>query len=182
MQTTILSSSEINNESNSDLNQKYRMMTTRELDQLTNIITVNEYWLFNGVLHREDGPAVIRWDSEKKYKIFEYWCINGLTHRDGGEPAELHYNKDGTIRSKAWYRNGKHYRDNELPAEIKYYNGERIEFWYENDHVYRSGGRPAIIGYDENEEVYRKIYNDENGHLIKTKILYDGKLCESFPL
>jgi len=32
----------------------------------------DKYWFLNGILHREDGPA-IEWASGGKY-----WCLNGV--------------------------------------------------------------------------------------------------------
>ena len=52
-------------------------------------------WYKNGELHREDGPA-IEWKSGNKE-----WFKNGKLHRENGPAVEK---KDGT---KMWYKNGK---------------------------------------------------------------------------
>ena len=51
-----------------------------------------QWWTLNGLLHREDGPAVIG--------THESWYINGLRHRENGPAIEYH-NGD-----KEWYYNG----------------------------------------------------------------------------
>jgi hypothetical protein len=56
---------------------------------------VRKEWHLNGLLHREDGPAVIRHNREK------YWFLNGLLHRENG-PAVVC--AGGT---KKWFLNGK---------------------------------------------------------------------------
>jgi len=55
----------------------------------------DKYWYKNGILHREDGPAV-EWASGSKF-----WYKNGKQHREDG-PAEEFANG-----IKRWYKNGK---------------------------------------------------------------------------
>jgi hypothetical protein len=55
----------------------------------------NKYWDFNGLRHREDGPAVERSDGDK------YWYLNGKLHRENGPAIER---RDG---DKSWYLNGE---------------------------------------------------------------------------
>jgi len=59
----------------------------------------NKKWYMNGLLHREDGPAIERVNGRK------LWCKNGLLHRENG-PAIEYENGD-----KRWYLRG---------LEIKY--------------------------------------------------------------
>jgi hypothetical protein len=47
-----------------------------------------------GQLHREEGPAIERFDGRKE------WRINGLLHREDGPAAEWDY-------STCWFINGK---------------------------------------------------------------------------
>ena len=68
----------------------------------------NEYIVFRndaGVLHREDGPAIIDADGYKA------WRINGGFHREDG-PAIIY--PDGY---KEWYINDMYYGDTEEPPE-----------------------------------------------------------------
>lgn len=56
-----------------------------------------EYHNDEGLLHREDGPAVIWNDGEKE------WYINGERHREDG-PAIIYANG-----IKEWYLDGRRY-------------------------------------------------------------------------
>jgi hypothetical protein len=56
-------------------------------------------WFLNGVLHREDGPALEHPSGTKE------WFLNDKRHREDG-PAIVHY--DGT---KAWFVNDKRHRE-----------------------------------------------------------------------
>ena len=55
----------------------------------------HKFWLLNGKLHREDGPAVEYADGSKS------WYINGKCHREDGPAIEW---SDGT---KEWYVDGE---------------------------------------------------------------------------
>jgi hypothetical protein len=73
--------------------------------------TINKYgykeWrLPNGLLHREDGPA-LEWNNGRKE-----WHINGLRHREDGPAIEGNNNK-------YWYINGKQYTENEYKYEMR---------------------------------------------------------------
>jgi len=77
-------------------------------------------WHLDGVLHREDGPAV---EFDDGYRA---WYINGQFHREDGPAVEC---ADGT---KVWYKNGEVHRD-DGPAGL-YADGS--EQWYLNDEEY----------------------------------------------
>lgn len=74
-----------------------------------------------GVLHREDGPAVLRTNGTRM------WYKNGKLHRDGGPALEFY---DG---SKEWWREGKRHRD-DGPAII-FTDG--IKRWYTDNEFVR---------------------------------------------
>jgi len=59
----------------------------------------NKRWHLNGLLHREDGPAIENTDGSKG------WFLNGDRHREDGPACEY---ADG---SKAWYLNGNRHRE-----------------------------------------------------------------------
>lgn len=59
----------------------------------------NTFWYQNGEYHREDGPAVDYIDGEK------IWCQHGLIHRDDG-PAITYLDQD-----PEWWANGVQYAD-----------------------------------------------------------------------
>ena len=67
--------------------------------------------MLNGVLHREDGPAIEYANGTK------HWYLNGKKHRKDG-PASENYDGD-----KRWFLNGFYHRI-DGPAII-YANGEK---------------------------------------------------------
>jgi hypothetical protein len=77
-------------------------------------------WWKNGLLHREDGPAVIYLDG------YESWYLNGESHRIDG-PAVI-----GPNDCYEWYFNNEHHRldgpavKNEY-GELWYYHDQYIE-------------------------------------------------------
>jgi len=84
------------------------------------------------LLHKLDGPAVIRKNNQKE------WYINGKRHRIG-EPAVI-----GPSIEEWWVNDQRHRIDE--PAVI----GPGIEKWYQNGQLHRIDG-PAYIspGYEE---------------------------------
>lgn len=136
-----------------------------------------------GVIHREDGPAIIdgqnhqtiyardgNWDRvDGPAQIIKWpagnerrrtWARAGKLHRDDGSPADIEYHENGAIKSMFYYVNNNLHREN-LPAFIEYYsNGKtKSERWYQNGKYHRVGG-PAVIEYDKagriiNSEFYR---------------------------
>lgn len=131
-------------------------------------------WMYEGKLHRINGPAIIhliykkgfrtkgdKWDYQNCTKL---WYLNGYSHRIG-KPA-----KEFTSGTKIWYSNGKIHREND-PAIIKK-NGDKE--WYLNGLLHRENG-PAVI--EENLEIWfnkGKIHRN-NG---PAKIYYiDGKIA-----
>ena len=82
--------------------------------KLWNVTT--QRWYLNGVLHREDGPAIIHANGSKR------WWLNGDLHREDG-PAEIFANG-----AKFWFLNGKRHRE-DGPAEIF---ADGAKHWYLN--------------------------------------------------
>ncbi|MEZ0261721.1 MAG: hypothetical protein ACAH80_11975 [Alphaproteobacteria bacterium] len=80
-----------------------------------------EYWV-NGLLHREDGPAI-----DSRYQ--KAWWVNGKLHRLDGPAREY---GDG---NKAWWVNGKLHRE-DGPAKI--YRG--VKSWFLNGEMHREDG------------------------------------------
>jgi hypothetical protein len=74
-------------------------------------------WYLNGLLHREDGPAIEYANGTK------FWYLNDEPHREDGPAIEY---ADGT---KYWYLNGDRHRI-DGPA-IEYADGTK--YWYLND-------------------------------------------------
>jgi hypothetical protein len=80
----------------------------------------NRFWFLNGLLHREDGPAVEWADGTK------YWYINGQRHREDGPAIEY---TDGW---KEWYLNGK--KMSEDGPAVEYANGTK-EWWLNGEYL-----------------------------------------------
>ena len=79
-------------------------------------------WYRNGLLHRDDGPA-IEWAGNKQ------WWRNGQMHRDDGPAVDYDY-------YKAWYHNGLLHRDDGPAVERSNGNHEYwrngIQYWPSN--------------------------------------------------
>ena len=91
----------------------------------------------NGLLHREDGPAIEYADGS------EEWYINGERHREDGPAAEWAYG------GKQWYLNGVLHRE-DGPA-FEWADGEKQ--WYLNGLLHREDG-PAIEYADGRKQWY----------------------------
>jgi len=77
-------------------------------------------WFLNGVLHRENGPA-LEWANGSKF-----WYKEGKFHREDG-PALEYTNGD-----KIWYIEGEMYTEENFNKKIKEmnqssYNGKIVE-------------------------------------------------------
>ncbi len=81
----------------------------------------------NGILHREDGPAV-------DLRCEKVWLVDGVCHRVDG-PASILTGSYGE-RREYWYRNGVMHREND-PAAIHYRNNKVVyESWYLQGKLY----------------------------------------------
>ena len=79
-------------------------------------------WRKNGLLHREDGPAVV-WSGGT------YWYKNGLLHRDNGPALE-------TDPTRSWYKNGVLHRE-DGPAYESYNGKSLLREWYVDGKIKR---------------------------------------------
>lgn len=79
----------------------------------------NKLWYLEGILHREDGPAVEYTTGDKT------WYFNGKCHRVDGPAVEY------TNETKKWFINDKCHRIDK-PA-IEPCDG-KIYYWYINGH------------------------------------------------
>ena len=64
-----------------------------------------EDWFYNHNYHREDGPALICYNTTGELEE-EYWFNTGFSHRIDG-PAYTLYNESGEIQAEHWYLYGK---------------------------------------------------------------------------
>ena len=77
-------------------------------------------WCKGGILHREDGPAIIRSDGTA------IWYLHGKIHREDG-PAVTHVSGD-----QYWYQNSEQHRT-DGPAVV-FVDGTVM--WYIYNHLY----------------------------------------------
>lgn len=82
----------------------------------------------NGRLHREDGPAEIRFYDNGNIS-HECYYNNGATHRDDG-PAKTNYSysSNGAVIQDLYYRHGKLHREDGPAIE-----GISWSYWFLND-------------------------------------------------
>lgn len=114
-----------------------------------------ELWFKEGKLHRDDLPAATLY-SENGQIRYKEWYRDGNFHRDD-LPAIIRYNDDGQLESELWLQDGKKHRD-DLPAVITYYeNGQLLsEYWFQDGKHHREGDLPAVISYYENAQIKRE--------------------------
>lgn len=92
-----------------------------------------EYWL-SGIPHREDGPALTQRDADGL--THEEYYHQGKLHREA--PAAIERLADGTVIYEAYWRHGERHRDNG-PALVKHtLDGsslQREEYWLNGQQV-----------------------------------------------
>lgn len=100
-------------------------------------IIIKEKWYFNGKLHRDHGPALVRHNRK-----WNEWWQHGILHRDNGPAVECF-----DLTHYEWWNNGLLHRDND-PAIVKI----GFKAWYKYGKVHRIG-EPAVI-HDNMHEWY----------------------------
>jgi hypothetical protein len=88
---------------------KNRLTIDRDVHVIKQYST-GKRWYLNGLLHREDGPA-IEWLSGTKE-----WFINGNLHREDGPAIEY------TDGYKVWYLNDRLVYSNKVNYLYKYHD------------------------------------------------------------
>ncbi len=126
------------------------------------------YYL-NEQIHRENGPAIIRYSPEGKIIQTEYYWY-GKKHRNTDSPTVIQYslhNKGSSIACSFYYINNNIHRDNG-PAIIIYSKYPEIEqeIYYCNGVIHRKNG-PAVIEYS-NKKI-KNINYIENGQLHRAE-------------
>jgi len=84
-----------------------------------------------GLLHREDGPAVVKKRADGSVRM-ELWLRFGKLHREDG-PAETEWRLDGDPDSEHWYLRGQLHRDPAVGPAITFYGREhkpQTRCWY----------------------------------------------------
>lgn len=91
----------------------------------------NSFYTADGLLHREDGPAVVLGDGT------EEWYCEGALHREDDLPASV-----SSTGEKEWRRYGSQHRDGDKPA-VTSPDGNAI--YIVDGKLHRGGGKPAVI-------------------------------------
>lgn len=84
---------------------------------------IDRYYNEFGLLHREDGPAIIYSDG------MQCWYYNGQKHRENG-PAVIHPDE-----VKSWWLHGKRHRLDGPAIERPAHFSLKSEWWYQGKHV-----------------------------------------------
>ncbi|MFS2318908.1 hypothetical protein RMQ97_13305 [Maricaulis sp. D1M11] len=83
-------------------------------------IAVLEAWFQNGLLHREDGPSQIERDMQTERVVTELWHSRGQLHRENG-PAVINTDwETGHVIREQYFIRGKLHREQEGFADITY--------------------------------------------------------------
>lgn len=124
-------------------------------------------WWVNGILHRENAPAIIVKSSDGSF--LQEWWVNGKKHRTDG-PAVIKYqikrvdynnkNKVKKIKVEEWWVNGKKY-NKDGPAVQK--TSMCIDTrWYKDD--------TEMVDNNEQRDSYISIINNNTNNLIIEKL------------
>lgn len=127
--------------------------------------TYKECYYKNGLLHREDGPAIIIKKNNKL--ICQKYYIDGKLNNNNG-PAIIEYDND-IITKKSFYRDGLCHNDDDKPAILIYNNDKKNyhvkESYYFNNGVLHRHDKPSVIFYNTDTQVYDQYYY-EHGNII----------------
>ena len=104
----------------------------------TTSLNGDKRWFLNGILHREDGPAVEYSNSDKE------WWLNGKRHREDGPALEW------SNGEKEWFLNGKLHRE-DGPA-FEWANGDKE--WFLN------GKKTTAL------EVFNRANDEQRKHML----------------
>ncbi len=112
----------------------------------------------NGLFHRLDGPAEI-WYSGTGKIIQEKYYLNGIFHRIDG-PAIYFFDWSTMTERYTWYKNGRIHRD-DGPAEYKVHTDTGVlmsEVYYKNGIQTRDNGLPAVTKRYKNGTLNKVVY------------------------
>ena len=119
--------------------KKWNMLIHRNDGPAKEYINGDKSWYQNNKLHREDGPARIKDQTES-------WYENDKLHRDGDKPAVIiHYDTPTRPKGKEWWVKGVPYRESG-PAK-EYVNGGYE--YYKDGKLHREDGPARYINKDE---------------------------------
>ncbi len=134
----------------------------------SNMVKFEKYFLYN-ILHREEGPAWVKY-NRCGFKEFEKYYLNGRIDRRDNNPAAIRYFTEhhkecedicekyqGDIFVEKYYRFGVRWRLRDLPSIVQYFISEdgireRVKFEiYLLDKTFHRVEGPTLIRYENNE-------------------------------
>lgn len=159
-------------------NQYHRVGSPAKILNNTDGSKQIEEWYIDGKKHREDGPALSKWNGD--VVTTEEWYLNGKLHRADG-PAITKRNADGSIISEEWYVNGERHRVG-APAKIVHATPHKaqIDIWYLDDKHYRSTTYDVNTGKPSQDEWLMPSQDDEWGKGIYNRHRVDGPAIVSY--
>lgn len=134
-----------------DENYKVRILRCPE----SGVVCSEEWETAGGVLHRLDGPAVVRRSPVSGLVTHIGYWVEGRAHRSDGEPAIEEFNGEtGASVWRAFSVNGQYSRDNDRPhcefvdKETGLINREEYRLWTGTEAVLHRTTGPALLTYD----------------------------------
>ena len=135
-----------------------------------------------GEVDRPDGPARIFRDAKTGEVKIEEWWKDGLMHRED-EPALIVHGINGTLANgyRIWYRGGYKHRK-KGPAEVSFDFDQipDMEAWFEDGYLSRRGGPAYWSRYDDVvycEYWYRNgLLDRPDGAAVTSRSEHDGKV------
>lgn len=103
-------------------------------------------WKRGDTLHREDGPAVIRY-AENGAVLEELWYVKGELHREDG-PAVISRNESGTQERLEWFVAGKRHRLDGPAFVVRDMTNAGTKYeerWYVNGYLHREGSAAVQV-------------------------------------
>jgi len=128
---------------------------------------IGQYWLVDGKLHREDGPAILHDEGDTTQS---YWVQDGLPHRGDG-PAFV-FEDDDEIIEQRWFRHGKPGRPDAGPdverIEVRGLDPLQVSEWHDGDgELHREDGpaqiRKSMSGKTEQTWYRHGVIHDDDG-------------------
>jgi len=132
-------------------------------DNETGVLVTEEYWR-NGVLHRENGPAIVHHSPDGVVRYEAHW--RGDQYRDASEgPATIVYDAEGRVEVQEWFgADGKHREAAEGPARISH---DHAMGWVREDFYVSGKYRPASLGP-------ASVTRDQAGNAVREEF-WDGE-------
>jgi len=129
-----------------------------------NFLKITEIKNSNNILHDENKPALIHYNTNLKYIVKEEYYNNGKLHSYGDKPSVTENFQNGMPKLQVWYKNGILHREERLgPAQIEYeLNGNKVSETYFNEgKIHRENGPARIISDCSNVSSKQYYLKDE---------------------